>query len=361
MDLYKDLALPAGHSPPPLLALHDFLGQKAPSVPYGYTHDMVTVKEEEEPAEDDGEVPSFHSEPVVWAQEEKSGRHHGDQPVTPPIILPNISSQSNASSTTTPQQQQVTRRPRPNWQTIRYQTLPGKGDKARLAEWVAGWSADIGELGQETYCACADSVTAAAPSAQTSTQPLPSPSHTTGKKRGKGGGEATLADEPETDRSSSVSSSSSSAGSTGTAPTTHTNTVCSNCSRLPSPAIVPDQDYFFSSHSGGGGLIVRCKVVFKTVMGGFMGGGKKKQQQQQQGVWARNLPAASATNMGWRHTQATPPYEGEEEEDEEEVDIDRLSRSSRAGDEIADKRARLRRAQRLLNKGVRVETEREVG
>jgi hypothetical protein len=104
---------------------------------------------------------------------------------------------------------------------------------------------------------------------------------------------------------------------------------CHNCSRQPSPLIAPGEDFVFST--GPNRIVLRCKVVLKSIFGG-----------------RRQL------NLKTCEQQPVLRWEGEEkmDEDDDEVNLDQLSRSSkglkRPGEDIAERRARLRRAQKLL-------------
>lgn len=355
--MYKDMAVASSYGTGPPLALYDLIGQKAPPISYAYSCDMSIVGEEDEQEPEDDTVPPYHSTPIP-PPPHASMSHEGDttqesqtrtempQQHHPEEIQSDAQPQHPLPSTTEirpPITQRETfpqtSSKRPNWQTMRYQTTPGRAHKAQLEAWVSGWSAAVGELGDETYCACADGH---------SSSPPGTPS------RRDDGKEQTERGRQKAD--ATTSGSGPRAGGVGV------SFVCRNCSRQPSPAVIPDQEFVFPPAAGGpaGRMALRCKLVWKRIvdktvrrrsspdnLGGEDGGGRGGLEDGR----AANAPVSQAGGYGGGYD------EEDDEEDDDEVDVDGLSRSSReggaprGGDDIAERQARLRRAQRLLRKG----------
>jgi hypothetical protein len=366
MDLYKDMTLSGGpcgattYNPSPLLALHDFIGQNAAPIS-SYAYSMSVLREEDE--EEQYEQPSFHNELPPPQDNNEVNNHNPYQEGRPEEepIPPNHQDEDEAQpnggrpspdATTRPQPTHWKTAPqtttkRPNWQTIRFQSLPGKhGDKTQLEAWIGGWSAAVGELGDETYCACADSTVVAPIGGECS-----SITSEQGKRKKEWLSECRGSDDTQTDRGRRREQEEEQI------PRPISFALCRTCSRQPSPAIVPDQEFSFGPTSGTGKIALRCRVVWRSIVGRLVG----RQQQrsdvvrhgEREGPGLKNSTAVSQTQ------QRDYGYD-EEGDDDDEVDVDKLSRSSgeggqirRAGDAIAEKRARLRRAQRLLSKGSR--------
>lgn len=355
MDLYHADALSSGptYNPAPILALHDFLDQKVPA--YSYTHTsrgMGTLMEEDEEEyedEDDKIVISpmdsnsqQHSQDSSSAtQQETMGRYLDMAPPQgleqPPRTPPQLTSRSKSSPADLPR---LSPPRRPNWQTIRYQTMPGRTDKDKLAAWIGGWSDDIEQLGDETYCACADSTASPADADALPTLKIKKKKSfmnpTAGAKRNRKNYRVMVEDDSNNTRSSTGKEPREDTLTTPTTPEADRPkkrvdfAVCQNCARHPSPAIAPDADFVMSS--GTNRVVLRCKVVWRSIFGG----------RQQKPVLDQS------TKKQWEE-QSAGDDGGNEEED---VDIDALSRSSkgfrRPGEDIAERQARLRRAQKLL-------------
>lgn len=169
------------YDPTPLLALHDFLDQKVPIYTHSYSRGMGTLVEEdeEEDSEDEVVISPMNNRQELGRNESTTNQPQEEardqQKLSRPKLVttlryqetnyvplrqtnqdqpPQPMSRSRSSPADIPQ----TCPPRrPNWQTIRYQSVPGRTNKDKLAAWIEGWSEDIGQLGDEAYCACADS------------------------------------------------------------------------------------------------------------------------------------------------------------------------------------------------------------
>lgn len=392
--MYKDMTLSGGgastysHGPP--LALYDLIGQKEAPVPYAYSCDMSIVGEEDE--REDDTVPSYHTvvspPPPIGGASDGSGRddddldldnsHHG--PETQDEETPRQSGgfershQPGRGQRTGPDtdaaRPRITQREtfpqtptkRPNWQTIRYQTMPGRAHRAQLDAWVGGWSAAVGELGDETYCACADSTAAAAGDARRSS-PRPTMS-----RNGKYLVEKISSELVGTRRSSGTSHREVVVDNRGrqteeeeeeedaTVPPARLSipvaSVCHNCCHLPSPPVAPDDEFVFPPAGGAARVALACKLAWRRIVG--RASGRQGPAASPRPVVADALPVSQGGG-GRRGYDNKEEYDEEDyDNDDEEVDVDKLSLSSRGsrtrGVDIAERQARLRRAQRLLRK-----------
>jgi hypothetical protein len=358
------------YDPTPLLALHDFLDQKVPTYTHSYSRDMGTLVEEDEEqdSEDEVVISPINNRQELGGNESTTSQPQQQAPdwqklsrprlITTPRYketkvvqtqranqdhLPQPMSRSKSSPADIPKTSPPRR---PNWQTIRYQSVPGRTNKDNLAAWIEGWSEDIGQLGDEAYCACADST--ACPREHDTPPALK-------MKKKKSFRNSTACSEKRDRKNYQVmdevpnhdSRESSSAGadvrnfvasSTPELPDAGVTlkakkqvgfAICQNCSRQPSPLVAPGEDFVFST--GPNRIVLRCKVVLKSIFGG-----------------RRQL------KLNTFGQQPISQWVGEEkmDEDDDEVNLDQLSRSSkglkRPGEDIAERRARLRRAQKLL-------------
>ncbi|KAB5580731.1 hypothetical protein GE09DRAFT_1213172 [Coniochaeta sp. 2T2.1] len=375
MAMHADAALSGGGAStfgtgPPPLALYDLIGQKGSPVSYAYSCDMSVVGEEaededKEEAQEEGNNTHNTSEPPPPPQRHPSPPAHGSddaheqqphidtptrpsadltrytQPPPPPPPPPTDYSRPPIS------QHQTFPQPSPkrptDWQRIRYMTVPGRAHKAQLEAWVSGWSESVGELGEETYCACADST--ATTTESSSTLPLTrEASRADVDNKQKGG----LQQQPQHEEQKEIE----------TGRKTGVSFTCRNCARQPSPAIIPDQELVFPPASGAGRVAMKCKLVWKRIVGRTVLRGGGKSLTPDQGRKGQGHPADADTpnisqTAGGGGYDVDDGADDDEDADDEEVDIDKLSLSSkgrRAGDDIADRQARLRRAQRLLRK-----------
>ena len=202
------MALPGGgassYSTGPPLALYDLIGQKGPPISYAYSCDMSVLGEEDEEDQGHSAAPSSHNAAAATPSPHEPDRRDEqadttrDEPTPIRDQAPPPQQQRQVEDTTDTQPQptqppqpppletrpEITQREtfppasarRPNWQTIRYQTVPGRAHKAQLEAWVSGWSAAVSELGDETYCACADNAANRRfSSSSSSTDPAPPP------------------------------------------------------------------------------------------------------------------------------------------------------------------------------------------
>ncbi|KAJ9138973.1 hypothetical protein NKR19_g7660 [Coniochaeta hoffmannii] len=389
--MYKDMALPGGgassYSTGPPLALYDLIGQKGPPISYAYSCDMSVLGEEDEEEQGHSTVPSDRhnaaAAPPSHGSDRREEKEDTAQEEQKPIRdepsqqrVEDTKTDTRLQNTQPPQPPPLETRPeitqretfplasarRPNWQTIRYQTVPGRAHKAQLEAWVGGWSAAVSELGDETYCACADSTAARRRSSSSSSSSLGGKDHHPEKKhqrksaathrgllrqRSDGGREGRAA--------------------AGAAAPAGVSFVCRNCARQPSPAVIPDQEFAFPPAGGAGRMAMRCKLVWKRIVGRASRRQCPGPDEQLGGGGA----AGGLEDTAARPVSPTPlsqaqqgGYGGdydEEDDDDEEVDIYRLSDNSsrggggggRAGNDIAERLARLNRAQRLLRKGSR--------
>jgi hypothetical protein len=221
--------------------------------------------------------------------------------------------------------------------------MPGRAHKAQLEAWVSGWSADIGELGDETYCACADS-TAAADGRHSPPLTQETPEMTRTKRwLGERRSASDCGAESERGRQKEDATATPTSARSNPIPT-----VCQNCSRQPSPSITPDQEFVFPPTSGVEKIALRCKLVWKKIVDSAV----RRQSPDKQGRGRDNdRPANTPISQAGEHGG----YDEEDDEDDE-VEVDKLSGSSkdgavrRVGDDIAERQARLRRAERLLRK-----------
>ncbi|KAB5536568.1 hypothetical protein GE09DRAFT_1226626 [Coniochaeta sp. 2T2.1] len=374
MAMYADAALSGGGAStfgtgPPPLALYDLIGQKDSPVSYAYSCDMSAVGEEadageeDEKAREEGNSTHYTSGPPPPPQRHPSrGRddaHEQQQPNDAPTrptsyTQPPPSPPPPTTDHTRPPISQSQTFPQPSpkrptdWQTIRYMTVPGRAHKAQLEAWVGGWSESVGELGEETYCACADST--AATTESSSTPPLTrEASRADVDSKLKGG-----LQQPQHEEQKETEMG----GRKGPGPGPGVSFTCRNCSRQPSPALIPDQDLVFPPASGAGRVAMKCKLVWKRIVGRTVRGKSVSPADARGRGSGQGQPANGAHTPNLSQTaDKGGGYDVDEDEDEdaddEEVDIDKLSLSSkerRAGDDIADRQARLRRAQRLLRK-----------
>ncbi|OIW35045.1 hypothetical protein CONLIGDRAFT_39764 [Coniochaeta ligniaria NRRL 30616] len=365
--MYKDMALLGGgassYSAGPPVALYDLILQKESPMSYAYSCDMSIVGEEER---EDDTVPSYHSAasppPPIGApdsDEEDNAHGPGTQDETPDrsagytYEAEGDCQPGQLSRPQTPGRPQITQREtypqtakRPNWQTIRYQTMPGRAHRVQLEAWVSGWSAAVGELGDETYCACADSTAAAAP--DDCSPPPPGGGRRRNSDRGAGA-------DAETGRGRRREEDATTTTPTSSRPDLVASVVCHNCSRQPSPSVAPDQDFVFPPSTGAGKMALKCRLVWQKIVGRTVG--RQGSDKQGRTTGRDNFGAANAytsQTVGHGGYDKEDYYEDDDEDDE--VDVDKLSRSSKEGhvrrvrDDIAERQARLRRAQRLLRK-----------
>ncbi|KAH8905604.1 hypothetical protein BR93DRAFT_811810 [Coniochaeta sp. PMI_546] len=361
--MYKDMALSGGgastYAAGPPVALYDLIGQKEVPVSYAYSCDMSAVGEEEEEEREDDTVPSYHtavspSPPIGAYGSDEAGDSHGSKTRDETPDQARREGAWGDSRLSHPFQAetrpQITQREtfpqtakRPNWQTIRYQTMPGRAHKVQLEAWVSGWSNAVWELWDETYCACADST--AAPDGR------PSPPATMSRDSSypKGRGD----DSTSTNTGTAETERGRQKGDATAAPTSEPRpdvvaSVCRNCSRQPSPNIPPDQEFVLPPTSGVAKMALMCKLAWRRILDRT--GSRQSPDRQGRGPDS-DMPATTPISQAGGHG-------GYDEEDDEdgEVDVDKLSRSSkdghvrRAGDDIEERQARLRRAQRLLRK-----------
>lgn len=356
MAMYKDTALPGGGADSgfgagPPLALYDFIGQKAQQTSHAYNCNMPILGEEEEEEEkrEDGSAAWCHNAAAMpprasSSQEEENATAYTEIQAEIPRRR-SYDSQGNSQ----PQLSRTETRPhiaqretfprsaakRPNWLTIRYPTVPSRSNQAQLDAWVSGWSAAVGALGDETYCACAES-TAANLARRSSSSSLNSQA---GKNQTPLAGTDRPGRHRHRRRHQDVTAAVAAEGPWGV------SFVCPHCSREPEPTVIPEQDFVFPPASGPGRMVLKCKLVWKRIVGRTV-----RRQSPDKLRCGAGLPGDASFLPGGALYDA----EDGDDENEGEVDLDRLSASSRrgrAGVDIAERQARLRRAQRLLRKG----------
>jgi hypothetical protein len=386
MLMYHDMALPGGatssYGTGPPLALYDLIGQKGASVSYAYSCDMSVLGEEEEAAQKNDDVvviSKLQSTTSLPAHERGSheDKHTTQDPSTVPDkvhqrsqtsddsytqpTLPQILSHPNLDEARPPITQRETfpqPSKRPNWQMIRYQTTPGRAHKAQLEAWVSGWSAAVGELGDDTYCACADSVALPRSHGGASDRP-PSPAVTLTRDEkdlvqiqpgggGVGGGRLGL-----------PRGRARQHGGLGQ-PRRSVSFVCHNCARQPSPAVIPDHhELVLPPASGAGRVAMKCKLAWRRIVDRAVRRPSQSPDKLRNGVQEDDRPGSTTplsrgVGLGGGDDGGYDHDNEDDDDNDDEVDLDKLSRSSegdrRAGHDIAERQARLRRAQRLLRK-----------
>lgn len=349
--MYHDLAMSTGgasaFSSGPPLALYDLISsQKAAPMSYAYSCDMSVLGEEDEEQQENGPSDQSAASPPLPASESHDRNTIHDPTTTAAASYPMLNQLSGDTlgnsilhpPSNTEIRPRITQREtfpqtakRPNWQMIRYQTAPGRADKEKLDAWIGGWSESIGELGDETYCACADSTVAASSSRSSlhlhehKTREYPVTVGTVGTEK------ITTASDPDC------------ADTSAETPPLVSFMSCPNCLRQYSPAVIPDADFAFPPASGAGKMALKCKLVWKKIFDRTV---YRRQDSPKKHERATDTPVSQTALRGAGYGEG-------EDEDEEELDVDKLSASSgegRAGDGIAERQARLRRAQRLLRK-----------
>ncbi|KAK3362228.1 hypothetical protein B0T25DRAFT_561312 [Lasiosphaeria hispida] len=148
MDRSRDASFFAGSSPPsptPPLALSDLLAQK-PFPPYTYIYDRpVTSPKETTFAEADGNP--GESDGLVGSDHEIQPQH-----------------QRNIPAAATDQEELIVRAVQPpafstptDWLATRSQLRPSR-NQGNKADWIRGWSEAVSQHGDNTYCACSNSL-----------------------------------------------------------------------------------------------------------------------------------------------------------------------------------------------------------
>lgn len=358
MDIYNDTALlgaSSPHSPLPL-ALHEFLGYRAPPVTYSYAHscDMSIATDERTPS-------SAASHRVSGPGRSGEGHVQIHMRNQPPHIMGARLEAGVGGEHGQEQQDQPPKGalfvavsiPPLNWQAMRSQVGPGKNEKAKQTAWIHGWSAAVGALGDKTYCACPDMPMSLGsnPTPPGTPKGKDSLSAKVSRKdglRGKGDRVASILGsrqagqlplpgkvEPCTTSTSTIRSDQS------------PSLVCRTCSRLPSPAILPAEDS--NSFRGSSNKIIqKGKGILKNLVDKF--------RNRTHGNSAQPPGEKTAIIPAPPH----PPLQDDkgEDEDEEIYDINQLSSQSsrkalhrpRPGADIGPRQARLKRAQMLLSK-----------
>lgn len=404
MDPYRRSGLVEAPSTPPI-ALHDFLGQKAPSliVSYHYTYDAMSRSTEgEEPSRSEG-VMSTQQERLISSLDQNGLSSRPDSPSWRSSALssrqnqptPLEQSAENGDEGYHHRQQQQSAEghleepsrhlsslslpvgPGPsNWQDWRRQLSSSREDSAKAAYWIRGWSMSVSEYGAEAFCGCGDSLVVpemSSPSVTTSAatnktfrvkmkgltrgirnrRASSSYSHKQGQKaNGKGEVATSVAADPKEKA------------------LPPTPVVCPSCGRPFIPATEPDDDWGDDETSKSSGLPGWVKGVLKR----FPGHGHEQNDGSTTDL-ASGLVNLGRTNVvsegGARKAPAPLPgtlktgprregdhplaeYLASDEDDNGEVDPDQLSSSSDAKGKvdraIAERKARLRRAQMLLAK-----------
>lgn len=146
MDRPREASLFGGSltpSPTPPLALSDLLAQKSfPTFTPPYTHYLVT--------QDAADAPDDHSVQVVanGNETQASPELQELQDVARPASAPELEMHE-------PPLEQVPS-PVTDWQAKRHQLRPSRHQGSK-ADWIRGWSEGVGAHGCETYCACSES------------------------------------------------------------------------------------------------------------------------------------------------------------------------------------------------------------
>lgn len=394
MNLCQEGAVQVEAPPTPPLALHEFLGQKAPPlmVTYRYTNDMMCPSMDGEgPIRSDEcqasrqsraatgpgqyarssrpDSPSWRSSSPSCSRPDRPCRlprttepgHEHQQHENRPVGPPGHSSQPQLP---TPPEQS-------DWQSARKQLFDSNAKAGRAADWIRGWSMSVSEHGTETYCACGDNLTTSEAGSPSSLSPRKHPRGRIVKKlawgiRGNG------ARNPLSHKQSQKAAGKGKTAVTATAPKTlaapSPPVVCQSCGRLIAPAVQPDD--------WDEGIRRKPKLPgwMKDVLKRLPRHNKESRGHEENGQpetgLATGLAIPEPTNAenrveGAEESGIRPvpgpiqrePYDGSRQRQDDDLGsnedvLDWPSRSSeedkRPSRAIAETQARLRRAQKLL-------------
>ncbi|KAL1877089.1 hypothetical protein VTK73DRAFT_8897 [Phialemonium thermophilum] len=395
MELYQDRSASISTSPydPPPIALHDFISRdlkSACSTLDGSLHPAFPLVDREDTSSSrldqvcDGKhfryiARDLLSRPVPSsvAQEEASVRLElqiqssrvklaGDENETGrdydlvDEIIPSSTPQSVAAlADISPTQ--------PDWRTIRRRVITGK--KGTTADWICGWSGEVSECGDSAYCACSDTPlgpqTIQADSALDERGKKVFYSRLIRKRilasgrdiDGTGGANHSISPpkrqaankEGTWTRENQKGVDNTSVPEDPESSNLHTQILlCRNCARPAFQELPPDDaDDFVWKKRAGIGERARNLVI-------QMFGGQNKEARPSPSL-RQNTATTKAGLVTAVHNQVdksgSAGLDGaySDEDDEDDLDLDKLSRSTHGG-RVAERQARLRRAQRLLQR-----------